>query len=57
MDANYDRLEKELYNLRARVLALEHQNTDLQKKYYALLTCYKGIQIKDYLETYKPKQQ
>jgi hypothetical protein len=56
MDANYDRLEMELHNLRARVRELEHSNQDLQRKYYALLTCYNGIQIKDYLDNYKPKK-
>ena len=55
MDVNYERLEKELYNLRSKVLSLEHLYMDLQKKYYALQTCYHGIQIKDYFEHYKPK--
>jgi hypothetical protein len=57
MDANYDRLENEIRNLRGRVLELEHLNKTLSKQYYELKKMIIGKEIDEYLENYKPKNK
>ena len=54
---NYERLEREIDNLRRRVTELEHSNFDLQRKYYGLLTYVKGKEIEEYLKNYEPKKK
>lgn len=56
-DANYDRLEKEIRNLRARVLELEHLNITLSRKYNELRKMVIGKEIDEYLAHYKPKNK
>ena len=56
-DANYDRLEKEIRNLRARVLELEHLYITVSQQYNELRKMVIGKEIDEYLANYKPKNK
>lgn len=57
VEPNYDRLENEIRNLRARVLELEHSNKTLSRQYYELKKMIIGKEIEEYLKNYKPKRK
>lgn len=57
VEPNYDRLENEIRNLRARVLELEHSNKTLSMQYYELKKMIIGKEIEEYLKNYKPKSK
>lgn len=57
VEPNYDRLENEIRNLRARVLELEHSNKTLSRQYYELKKMIIGKEIDEYLANYKPKNK
>lgn len=56
-EPNYDRHEKEIKNLRARVLELEHLYKTLSRQYYELKKEMIGKEIDEYLANYKPKRK